>query len=125
MIVQQNESLIGALAGIFAGKASKKAKAARMAAPAEPSLKDTMQTSFPLPRPANDNQVGTLHRLSKAEARADLARIVKSYRLPSQDKLALRWGRPKGTVSKWLKQFEAEGLILRKAVAKRKEIYAN
>ena len=128
MIVQHSEGLIDSLAGVIAGmiENKRKRKAAMRAAPSMPSPKDTMQTSFPLPGPANDNSPMQIGKMSKAEARKDLARLIRITRaIPSQDRLAMRWGRPKGTTSKWLKQFEAEGLIQRKRADKRKEVMAH
>ncbi len=122
MIVQTTPSVLGAFAGVIAGLMTKKPKAKAVKAASLPTIKDTMQTSFPLPVPANDNSIGPLTKLSKTEAKVDLVRLVALYQIPSQDKLALRWGRPKGTVSKWLKEFEASGLISRKRTAKTKRI---
>jgi hypothetical protein len=125
MIVQQSPSMIDALAGVISGMMmKKKAKAVTFTA-SLPSIKDTMQTSFPLPVPANENSLGPIAKMTKAEAKADLVRLLTVYQIPSQNKLALRWGRPKGTVSKWLKDFEAAGLISRKRTAKTKRIARN
>jgi hypothetical protein len=122
MIVQQT-GLIDSLAGLLSGRQKKKKAAVMAAVNAEASYKDRMQTSFPIPKPANDNTKILLLKLTKAEARKDVQMILAKYgSIPSQDKLALYWGRPKGTVSKWMKEWESVGLIQRTRVQKRKMI---
>jgi hypothetical protein len=120
MIVQTSPSIIESMAGLFAGR--KKKKPAVMAAP-QISQKDRLQTSFPIPVPANDNTAMIIPKLTKAEAKREIQKILAQYgSIPSQAKLSLYWGRPKGTVSKWLKEWEASGLLIRTRVEKRKMI---
>jgi hypothetical protein len=61
---------------------------------------------------------------SKDEALADLlAYVARNGSLPSQDTLKARFGvGSKGTVSKWLAEWEAKGLISRSQVGRCKEI---
>jgi hypothetical protein len=127
MIVQTSPSIIESMAGLFAGR--KKKPAAMIAAPVarkaltKPSPKDTAQTSFPVPVPTNDNTAMIIPKLTKAEAKREIQKILAQYgSIPSQAKLSLYWGRPKGTVSKWLKEWEASGLLIRTRVEKRKMI---
>ena len=122
MIVQTSPSIIESMAGLFAGR--KKKKPAVMQS-AQPSRKDTNQTSFPfpVPVPVNDNTAMVIPKLTKAEAKREIVKILAQYgSIPSQAKLSLYWGRPKGTVSKWLKEWEASGLLIRTRVEKRKMI---
>ena len=48
---------------------------------------------------------------TKAQAEADVVRLRGV--VPSQDDLADRWNVHKGTVSKWMRDFEARGLVRR------------
>lgn len=48
----------------------------------------------------------------KGEALVDLlAQLRAGHEFPSQDSLALRWGRPKQTVSDWVREWSEAGLI--------------
>lgn len=61
----------------------------------------------------------------KQEALADLLTLSAMGReVPSQDWLAERWGRPKGTVSKWLTDWEGRDLITRSQAGRCKAVSA-
>ncbi|HKZ96906.1 MAG TPA: hypothetical protein VJ045_07990 [Hyphomicrobiaceae bacterium] len=63
----------------------------------------------PLPPKSGNRRVA-----NKATAEADIMCLVaRSQALPSQDRLAERWGCHKGTASKWLADFERRGLVSR------------
>jgi MarR family len=65
------------------------------------------------PRPGN-RQLATKSVATRAAAEADVIRLVaRGEELPSQDDLARRWNVHKGTVSKWVADFERRGLIAR------------
>lgn len=104
----------------------------------KPSVSDSRQTSFPSitletvalpandetppvpPKPGNRRPVST-----KAAAQADIIQLVtRRETIPSQDTLANRWGVAKGTVSKWLADFERRGLIQRETVGRCKMVAA-
>lgn len=104
----------------------------------KPSISDLRQTSFPPveagnwripandpappmpPKPGNRAKVST-----KAAAEADIIQLVnRRETIPSQDTLANRWSVGKGTVSKWLKDFEQRGLIQRETVGRCKMVAA-
>lgn len=61
-------------------------------------------------------------RLDKQRACADLlTRLALGQSVPAQDELARSWGRPKSTVSDWLREWEGAGLIpARRTVGRRK-----
>jgi hypothetical protein len=84
--------------------------------------------SFPPPRPLrgrNRRPVAVSPVASKAKAETDLIRLVaRGERLPSQDALAQRWRVHKGTVSKWLADFEARGLVRRDWDGRHKQVAA-
>lgn len=64
-------------------------------------------------------------RYTRRSAEADLRAIVQSGEtVPSQDALAERWDVPKGTVSRWLGDFEERGIIVRETVGRRKTVSA-
>lgn len=112
----------------------------------QPSAKDSAQTDFPADLGtlaaivANDAEPngngpgnggngpngGNRRRVyTRDAASADIIQLVtKGNRLPSQETLAERWGVNKGTVSKWLTRFEAEGLIQRATVGRCKVVSA-
>lgn len=92
---------------------------------------DIAQTIFPVPReypsPAifmrnrcNSGNPGNRPNgrvVSKVEAEADLVtRLVLGETVPSQDDLVSRWGVAKGTVSKWLREWETEKLVDRQVL---------
>ena len=59
-------------------------------------------------------------RIERSEALADLRSMLKGgLSVPSQQALADRWGRPKQTVSDWLRDWEASGRIPRRTVSGR------
>jgi hypothetical protein len=121
MIVSHSSPIAELIDGIIERRRKRKLRAEpKPHRPALPTPKDSSQTSFPTLTPANDN----MGRLTKAQARVDLAGLVQTYTyIPSQMELAMRWGRPKGTVSKWLKSFEGESLIRRQFTDRRKAVY--
>lgn len=104
----------------------------------KPSIADSRQTSFPpleignlgKPSPANDPappmppKPGNRRPVStKAAAEADIIELMgRRETIPSQDAFADRWGVGKGTVSKWLKDFERRGLIHRETVGRCKMV---
>jgi hypothetical protein len=72
------------------------------------------------PKGGNRRPVAT-----KAAAEADVIRLVaRGEPIPSQDTLAERWGVHKGTASKWVRDFEARGLIRRQVVGRCKMVAA-
>jgi uncharacterized membrane protein len=72
------------------------------------------------PKPGNRRRVAT-----KAAAEADVIQLVaRGEPIPSQDTLADRWGVHKGTASKWVRDFEARGLIRRQVVGRCKMVAA-
>jgi hypothetical protein len=72
------------------------------------------------PKPGNRRRVAT-----KAAAEADVIQLVaRGEPIPSQDTLADRWGVHKGTASKWVRHFEARGLIRRQVVGRCKMVAA-
>lgn len=72
------------------------------------------------PKGGNRRTVAT-----KAAAEADVIRLVaRGEQLPSQDTLASRWLCHKGTVSKWVAEFEARGIITRTVEGRCKRIAA-
>jgi hypothetical protein len=88
-----------------------------------PTVADTQQTSFggmPLPPPDGGKRAYSRH-----EARADVIALVNRRQpIPSQDMLSDRWGVPKGTTSRWLDVFEAEGLVRRQVAGRYKIVRA-
>jgi hypothetical protein len=86
-----------------------------------PSLKDTMQTDFPV-----DPDGGSRKRVfTRNEAMADVISLVERRKpIPSQDDLADRWGVTKSAVSKWLTLWEEDGLIQRESVGRCKTVKA-
>jgi hypothetical protein len=72
------------------------------------------------PKGGNRRRVAT-----KAAAEADVIQLVaRGEPIPSQDTLADRWGVHKGTASKWVRDFEARGLIRRQDVGRCKMVAA-
>jgi uncharacterized membrane protein len=72
------------------------------------------------PKGGNRRRVAT-----KAAAEADVIQLVaRGEPIPSQDTLADRWGVHKGTASKWVRDFEARGLIRRQVVGRCKMVAA-
>lgn len=62
---------------------------------------------------------------TKEQALADLQRLLASGAvIASQDILVQRWGVRKGTVSKWISEWEADGLLARAADGRCKQIVA-
>ncbi|WP_414461790.1 hypothetical protein [Hyphomicrobium sp. DY-1] len=62
----------------------------------------------PKPRPVPPGPTG----LSKDQALADmLRRLSEGERIPSQDSLAADWGRPKQTVSDWMREWRRIGVV--------------
>ena len=109
-----------------------------------PALGDTSQTSFPVP--ANDGELPKLitvaprnsgnsgnsgnagkRAYSKVEAEADLVtRLALGETVASQDDLVARWGVNKGTVSKWVAEWERRQLIpARQQIGRRKRLAAS
>lgn len=105
-----------------------------------PSPQDTAQTSFFI-GPANDTGnpgngptppgngprgPGNGRRVfTKDAASADIVQLVtRNRQIPQQQELADRWGVGKGTASKWLSDFEAQGLIKRATVGRQKTVSA-
>ena len=105
--------------------------------PSVTAVSDTAQTSFPMP--ANDAfpvetvadndgngppKGGNRRRVfTRDAASADIIQLVGRGRtIPSQETLSDRWGVGKGTVSKWLARFEAEGLIQRETIGRCKAV---
>lgn len=86
----------------------------------KPAANDTAQTSFPVPPNGGNRRPA----FTRAAASADIVQLVGKGPLPAQETLSERWGVPKGTVSKWLRRFEAEGLIQREAVGRCKMVAA-
>lgn len=63
--------------------------------------------------------------LSRSAALADLGHwLARGTTIPSQTALCQRWGRPKQTVSDWLKAWEAAGLIPRRRTDGRRKTLA-
>lgn len=62
---------------------------------------------------------------TKQEALADLLTLsAMGHAVPSQDWLAERWDRPKGTISKWLSEWEDRDLITRSPAGRCKAVSA-
>ncbi|MBS0240298.1 MAG: hypothetical protein JSR89_17935 [Proteobacteria bacterium] len=85
----------------------------------DPALAENVVRFF---RPDRDNGNGGSGRgpspkpgptgLSKEQALADiLDRLGQGLTIPSQDALASDWGRPKQTVSDWMKEWRRIGII--------------
>ena len=93
--------------------------------------KETVAPRKPFPsRPAlgflPGNSPGSGKPLPKGEALNDLLTVLAVNGCPSQETLRDRWGvKSKGTVSKWLKDWEAQGHIRRSQAGRRKEISAS
>lgn len=86
-----------------------------------PAANDTMQSSFPVPPNGGNRRPA----FTRAAASADIIQLVGGGKpIPSQETLSERWGVPKGTISKWLRRFEAEGLIQRATVGRCKQVAA-
>jgi len=67
-------------------------------------------TSIPSVKQSTRHQ----HQISKSEAYADLQWLTAhGKRVPTQQALSKRWGRPKQTVSGWLEHWESRGSISR------------
>jgi hypothetical protein len=87
----------------------------------KPAANDTAQTSFPVPPNGGNRRPA----YTRAAAEADVIQLVgRGQPIPTQDTLAERWGVTKGCVSKWLRRFEAEGLISRETVGRCKMVAA-
>lgn len=87
----------------------------------KPAANDTAQTSFPVPPNGGNRRPA----YTRDAASADVVALVgRGQPIPTQDTLSERWGVPKGTVSKWLRRFEAEGLISRETVGRCKMVAA-
>jgi hypothetical protein len=72
------------------------------------------------PKPNNRRRIAT-----KAAAEADVIQLVaRGEPIPSQDSLAERWGVHKGTVSRWVREFEDRGVIRRSVVGRCKMVAA-
>ena len=81
----------------------------------------------PLPHTWAEAPVATVARplpvqpWSRSAAEADLVTLIAiKGQVPSQDELAARWLVHKGTVSKWLKGWEGDGLVTRAQIGRRK-----
>ncbi len=62
---------------------------------------------------------------TRAAAEADVIHLVaRGERLPSQHVLAQRWGVNKGTVSKWLSNFEQRSRVVRTVAGRTKQVAA-
>jgi hypothetical protein len=86
----------------------------------KPAANDTAQTSFPVPPNGGNRRPA----FTRAAASADIVQLVGRGPLPAQETLSERWGVPRGTVSKWLRRFEAEGLIRREMIGRCKQVAA-
>lgn len=68
------------------------------------------------PKPGNRAPSPTRRVATVERARADVIQLIgRGEPLPSQMTLARRWGVAPGTCSKWVRKFEAEGIIARHA----------
>lgn len=77
----------------------------------------------PDPVPGNPGNGRNGRRVStKAKAEAEIIELVGRGPIPSQDDLANRWGVHKGTVSKWLTDWEARGIVRRHAEGRCKAV---
>lgn len=91
-----------------------KAEAAPVSPPAPLEL--------PAPEPV---AAGGITPATKEQALADLQRLLaRGAVIGSQDILVQRWGVAKGTVSKWISQWESDGLVERSADGRCKQIAA-
>ena len=62
---------------------------------------------------------------TKDEALADLQRLLASGAvISSQDILVQRWGNPKGTISRWISDWESDGIVARATDGRCKQIVA-
>jgi hypothetical protein len=87
----------------------------------KPAANDTAQTSFPVPPNGGNRRPA----YTRAAASADVVALVgRGQPIPSQKTLSERWGVPKGTTAKWLRRFEADGLIVRETVGRCKVVRA-
>ena len=98
---------------------SSKPKSSPVVVPTEPAIVpavDFQATDVPPSKPNG----GTV---TKIEAERDLVTYLAIHKqVPSQDELAARWNLGKGTVSKWLADWEERGLIRRIQVGHHKMI---
>ncbi len=79
----------------------------------------------PGPKGGTRQQLPTRSVATKAAASADVIRLIgRGEALPSQETLAARWGVHKGTASKWLAAFEADGIISRHTEGRCKRVAA-
>jgi hypothetical protein len=85
-----------------------------------PPATKAVEAFQPLPRGGGDGPA------TKIEALDDLQRLIDcGAGFGSQDELVARWGRPKGTISKWLTEWEDTGEIpARTLVGKCKQLTA-
>lgn len=77
----------------------------------------------PPTRQVADAFPANVRKLSKAEARADLiAMVAHGAEIGSGRELSQRWGVNEGTVSKWLGDFQREGIIKRQPNGQRRGV---
>ena len=105
---------------------------------AEPSARDSMQTSLPSPELFAGDIGGGLpepkplpNRPPRGGMHKDIVRqiivseLADGHHYGSQDELAERFGRSKSTISEWLKEWEQDGIIPERTVRGRcKELAA-
>lgn len=119
-------SLLFELCSIVAfgyGFGGNRAPAAKVGGNRRVTVTETPEPTSPKPvhRPVAVNAVAT-----RAGAEADVIRLLaRGQPLPSQEALRMRWGlKHRATVSKWLSDFEARGLIAREAEGRCKVVRA-
>lgn len=89
-------------------------------APAVESVAAEPRRDDPRPEPSPRPNGGVM---SKVEAERDLVMLLRiGQDIPSQDWLAHRYGVGKGTISKWIDQWEAAGIVRREQVGHYKMI---
>jgi len=93
----------------------------------QPARIDTMQTSFSVetvePIDPNGGNRRRKPTYTKRAAEADIIQLFRDGKpIPTQDTLANRWGVGKGTVSKWVSDFERSGLIRRETIGRCKSV---
>lgn len=86
-------------------------------------LRQALETPAPRPTPAKPLPRGG--QMTKLEAEQWLTtHLAMGNSLPAQGDLVERFGRPKGTVSKWCKIWEEDGLIARSQIGRCKQLVA-
>lgn len=106
---------------LFSFGLSSKPRSRPAEAPAVPAQQPVVETKQPETPPSKPNGGA----VSKIDAERDLVTYLAIHKqVPSQDELAARWQVGKGTVSRWLADFEERGLIRRTQVGHYKMIEA-